>query len=561
MVRRLVSLFSRNVTGMHAAAYVIAVFSLVSQILGLLRDRMLAHLFGASSSLDVYYAAFRIPDLIFASLASIVSLFVIIPFLSRYLEAGEKGKARHFLSEVSTFFFFFVALASGVLAFYAPEFGRHFYPGFSGVEQELFVKLTRILLFSPILLGFSNILASVTQIAGRFIVYALSPILYNLGIVAGIIFLYPKYGLSGVGWGVVVGAFFHVAVQIPSVIREGLMPRFTFRFDWKVLTEVVTVSLPRTATLAFNQVVLLLLVGIASTLGEGSVTVFTFASNLYAAPLTLIGVSYSIAAFPTLSRLFGAGEREAFIEHLLGAVRHVIFWSAPALVLMIVLRAHIVRTLLGSGAFDWSDTRLTAATLALFVVSLVAHGLILLFVRGYYAAGKTLRPFLITVSTSIVTILLAYGGIKLVAAFPQVGYFLEALLRVSDVGATSVIVIAAAYSTGLILSAGVFWLLFRRDFGGHIPSAVTRTFWQSAAAAILGGAAAYLILRIISPFFDLSIAYHVFLEGAVAGIGGILLWMGTLKALGNKELDELFDTLHARFWKTATPIAPETGEM
>ncbi len=561
MVRRLVSFLSQNVTGMHAAAYVIAVFSFVSLLLGLLRDRMLAHIFGASSSLDVYYAAFRIPDLIFASLASIVSLFVLIPFLSRYLENGEKENARHFLSEVSTFFFFFVIIACAVVGFYAPEFGRHFYPGFSAAEQDLFIHLTRILLLSPILLGFSNILASVTQIAGRFLVYALSPIVYNLGILGGVMFLYPTYGLSGVGWGVVAGAFFHVAVQIPAVIKEGLMPRLTFRFNFKTLVEVVTVSLPRTATLAFNQIVLLLLLGIASTLGEGSVTVFTFASNLYLAPLTLIGVSYSVAAFPTLSRLFGAGEREAFVEQLLGAVRHVIFWSFPALVFMIVLRAHIVRTLLGSGAFDWADTRLTAATLALFVISLVAHGLILLFVRGYYAAGKTLRPFLITVSTSIVTIFLAYGGIKLFAAVPEIRFFFDSLLRVSDVGSTSVIIIAGAYSIGLIISACIFWLLFRRDFGGHIPSAVTSTFWQSAAASILGGAAAYLILRLVAPLFDLSIAYHVFLEGAIAGVCGILLWAATLKALGNKELDELFDTLHARLWKQAAPIAPAPEEL
>ncbi len=560
MIRRLATLLSKNVTGMHAAAYLIAFFSLISQLLGLLRDRMLAHLFGASSSLDVYYAAFRIPDLIFASIASIVSLFVIIPFLSRYIEADGRARARHFLSEISTFFFLFVTTASVVVAVYAPQLGRSLYPGFSEVELSLFVKLTRILLLSPILLGFSNILAAVTQLASRFIIYALSPIVYNIGIIGGIIFLYPRYGLSGVGWGVAVGALLHVMVQVPTVVREGLMPRLTARLHWDEIAHVVTVSLPRTATLALNQVVLIVLVGIASTLGDGSVTVFTFASNLYLAPLALIGVSYSVAAFPTLSRLFSAGDREAFVDHLLSAVRHVIFWSSPALVLLIVLRAHIVRTLLGSGAFDWSATRLTAATLALFAVSLVAHGLILLFVRGYYAAGKTLRPFLITVSTSALTVICAFAGVKLFSSVPFLGYFLESLLRISDVESTTVIVIAAAYSFGLIVSAGVFWVLFRRDFGGHIPAAVTRTFWQSSAAAIIGGAAAYLILRLVEPVFDLSVAYQVFFEGAVAGIGGLILWIATLKVLENRELSELFATLRSRIWKAA-PIAPPPEEL
>jgi putative peptidoglycan lipid II flippase len=560
MVRRLVALFSKNVTGMHAAAYVIAFFSLVSQIFGLLRDRMLAHLFGASSSLDVYYAAFRIPDLIFASLASIVSLFVLIPFLSKYLGDGGREKARVFLSEITTFFICFVAVVSVVVAYFAPVLGTYLYPGFSSVELGLFVKLTRILLWSPILLGFSNILSSVTQLSGRFVIYALSPVFYNIGIIGGIIFLYPQYGLSGVGWGVVIGALLHVLIQVPSVVSEGLMPRAVFRIDWSALVRVVSVSLPRTATLALNQVVLIILVGLASTLGEGSVTVFTFASNLYLAPLTLIGVSYSVAAFPTLSRLFSVGDRERFLEQLLSAVRHVIFWSAPALTLLIVLRAHIVRTLLGSGAFDWGATRLTAAVLALFTISLLAHGLILLFVRGYYAAGKTLRPLLITVGTSLLTIVCAFSGIKLFASAPFVGYFLESLLRISDVGSTSVVVIAGAYSFGLIVNAAIFWFLFRRDFGGHIPPAVTRTFWQSAAAAILGGAAAYFALRLLEPYFDLSVAYQVFLEGLVAGVAGILLWVATLKLLGNTELSELFATLHGRFWKVA-PIAPPPEEL
>jgi putative peptidoglycan lipid II flippase len=560
MVRRIAQLFSKNITGLHAAAYLIAFFSLVSQLLGLMRDRMLAHLFGASSSLDVYYAAFRIPDLIFASIASVVSLFVIIPFLSRYIENDGREKARHFLSEISTFFFIFVAIASAIVAWYAPEFGRLLYPGFSPVEQALFVKLTRILLFSPILLGLSNILAGVTQLAGRFIVYALSPILYNLGIIAGIIFLYPRYGLSGVGWGVVGGALLHVLVQIPTVFRERLLPYPTFTWNLVALTEVITVSLPRTATLAFNQIVLIVLVGIASTLGEGSVTVFTFASNLYLAPLTLIGVSYSVAAFPTLSKLYSSGDRDAFVAHLLSAVRHVMFWSAPALALLVVLRAHIVRTLLGSGAFDWADTRLTAAALALFSLSLVAHGLILLFVRGYYAAGKTLRPFMITVSTSLLTIGFAFAGIWLFDAVPFFGFLLESILRISDVGDTAVVVIAMAYSLGLIINAGIFWLLFRRDFGGHIPPAVTRTLWQSVSAAIIGGAAAYLILRVVEPFFDLSFASQVFLEGALAGVGGLILWMATLAALGNQELTELLETLRGRFW-AAAPIAPPPEEL
>lgn len=561
MVRKLINLLSSSITGLHAAAYIIAGFSFASQLLGLVRDRILAHLFGASTTLDVYYAAFRVPDFVFASVASIVSLFVIIPFLSEQLEKGGKTDARAFLSQITTFFAGFVGIVSIILWIYAPQLGAALYPGFGPSEQASFVELTRILLLSPIVLGFSNILSGVTQIAGRFVVYALSPILYNLGIIAGIVFLYPTMGLAGIGWGVVIGAVLHALVQVPSVVREGLMPRFALISDWKAIWRVVAASLPRTTTLALNQLVLLVLVGFASTLAAGSVTVFTFASNLYMAPLTLIGVSYSVAAFPVLSKLFSNGDKDAFIAQLLVALRHIIFWSLPAMAIFIVLRAHIVRVLLGSGAFDWVATRLTAAVFALFVVSLAAHSIMLLFVRGYYAAGKTARPLIVTTLSSVATVLLVWGSVALAQAVPMTRYFVESLLRITDVPGTEVILIAFAYSVGLIINAMIFWMLFRRDFGGHIPAAVTRSFWQIAAASILAGAASYGVLSYTAGMFDLSRALDVFLQGMVAGLGGAAVWFLVLTALKNTEFAELMDTLHTRFWKTAEPVAPEQVEM
>lgn len=561
MVRKLINLLSSSVTGLHAAAYIIAIFSLVSQLLGLARDRILAHLFGASATLDVYYAAFRIPDFLFASIASIVSLFVIIPFLSERLERGGVVDARSFLSQITTFFAGFIVIASAILWYFAPELGSMLYPGFGTVEQAQFVSLTRILLFSPLLLGLSNILSSVTQIAGKFFVYALSPVLYNLGIIIGVVFLYPHMGLAGIGWGVVLGAALHALVQVPTVLREGLLPRPAIIREWRSIFSVVGASLPRTTTLAMNQLVLLVLVGFASTLSEGSVTVFTFASNIAMAPLALIGVSYSVAAFPVLSKLFSSGNKDAFIAQLLTALRHIMFWSLPAMAVIIVLRAHIVRTLLGSGAFDWSATRLTAAVLALLMASLVAHSIMLLFVRGYYAAGKTARPLIITTVSSLLTIALVWGSVALAQAFPTTRYFVEALLRITDVPGTEVILIAFAYSAGLIINAAIFWMLFRRDFGGHIPAGVTRSFWQSAAASILAGAAAYAVLRLTESVFDLSQAFDVFFQGAVAGVAALGVWMLILMALKNPEFTELAQTLHTRFWKTAEPVAPEQVEM
>lgn len=561
MVRKILTFLSQSVSGLHAAAYIIAGFSLVSQLLGLVRDHMLAGLFGAGPVLDVYYAAFRVPDFIFASIASIVSLFVLIPMLSDRLEKQGKESARQFLSQMTTFFCVFICAASALLMIFAPTIGRYLYHGFDAEQQAMFVHLTRILLLSPIFLGLSNILSGVTQLSGRFFVYALSPVVYNLGIIGGIAFLYPTFGLAGIGWGVVGGALLHMIIQIPTVAREGLMPRPTVHFDWAELRRVLVVSLPRTTTLSINQLVMLALLGFSSTLAAGSVTVFTFASNLYMAPLTLIGVSYSVAAFPVLSKLFSSGNREAFFEHIVTALRSIIFWSFPALSLFIVLRAHIVRVLLGSGQFDWADTRLTAATFALFLISLAAHGSTLLFIRAYYASGKTLRPFLVTLASASSIFLFVWLSVQATDAFPMIRYFVEALFRISDVPGSSVVMVAFAYSLGLWIDAAIFWALFRRDFGGHVPSVVTTTLWQSAAASILAASAAYGVLWATESLFDLSHVVQVFAQGMVAGVVALVVWMLILFALKNQDFAEIITTVRARLWRTVAPVAPETEEM
>ena len=173
------------------------------------------------------------------------------------------------------------------------------------------------------------------------------------------------------------------------------------------MREVCFVSVPRALTLSLNQIVLLVMVGMASTMAVGSVSVFQFAFNLQSVPLAVIGMSYSVAAFPTLSTLLAKNKQIEFNHQLLTALRHIIFWSVPIAALIIVLRAQIVRVLLGSGAFDWGDTRLTAAALALFVISLIAQSVLLLLIRAFYAGGKTFTPLWVATLSSVASVLLA----------------------------------------------------------------------------------------------------------------------------------------------------------
>src|SRR3989344_3569960 len=273
MVRGIFERIAAPVRGLHQAAYLLAALTLASQVLALLRDRTFAHTFGAGEVLDLYYAAFRVPDLVFALVSSLVSAYVIIPRIT----GMDREATRKLLSESATFLFAFGGLLCVALAFLMPQLLALLYPSFiaSPLHGE-FVLLARILLLQPILLGLSGVIASVTQVHRRFFLYALSPVLYNLGIILGTVVFYPRWGLPGIGVGVVIGAVGYLAVHIPVVIEAGVLPRLRLpRFAH--MAPIVRDSIPRSLALGMSSITVLVLTAIASRIGTGSVSVFTFA--------------------------------------------------------------------------------------------------------------------------------------------------------------------------------------------------------------------------------------------------------------------------------------------
>ena len=551
-MRAFLSVVGLEVRGMHQAAYLLALFALLSQLLGLVRDRLLASSFGASETLDVYYAAFRVPDLLFATIASLLSLYALLPVLSKLEQEGE-GSAG-FLSRVLMLFFAVMAVCAAALFVLAPYLAPLIAPG---LNSPTLVTLMRILLLQPILLGASNIVASFTQLRHRFVLYSVSPLLYNAGIIFGIVVLYPRLGLAGLGWGVVAGAALHLLVQLPYFAREERR-----RQPWATVVrsvrQVLALSIPRTLALASGQISLLVLTAMASFLAPGSIAVFAFAFNLQAVPLAIIGVSYSVAAFPTLSRLHAQGERSEFMRHIEAALRHVLFWAIPATVFVIVLRAQLVRTILGAGAFDWDATRLTAAALALFVVSLCAQSITLLIARGYYAAGRSARPLMFALVSVAVSVLSASA---LMAAFHTSifwRYFLESMLRVSDLAGTTVLMLALGYCLGALAQAGIGLYFFSRDFSFPLGP-LRRLSFESFTASVIGGAATYGALAYLGSRLNLDTVVGIVSQGALAGTLGLMVTAAMLALLKNRELVEAYGALHRRFIKE--PPAVEATDV
>lgn len=559
MVNRLLRFFNKEISGLHQAAYLLGFFAICSQILALFRDRILASYFGAGNVLDLYYSAFRIPDLLFVTVAGIVSISVLIPFLMERFEKGE-DEAKEFIDTVFSFFFCFM-LASGLAAYFlAPAILKILFPPFAlSPSFPDLVSLTRILILSPVFLGFSNLLASITQLHKRFFLYALSPVFYNIGIIIGIVFLYPIFGLRGLGFGVVLGALLHFAIQIPFVIEHRMLPRLRFPFKFSIIKKIIMTSIPRTITVSSNELTELFLISFASFLVPGSISIFNFSFNLQSVPFSIIGVSYSLAAFPLLTRLFSSGSKGEFVEQMITSSRHIIFWSVPISIFFVVLRAQIVRTILGAGHFNWDDTRLTAAALALFTLSLIAQNLVTLFVRAYYSRGKTRAPLIINVLSSIFIIIFSYFLVHLFQTNFFFRDFMESLLKVSGIPGTVVLMLPLGFSIGVLINLVIHWIDFNREFPSYSPG-VFKTLFHAVSASIIMGYATYVSLNIFASLFrhliDISTTIGVFLQGAVSGIIGIAVWIFILFILKNPELKEVWTTLHKKIWK-AKVIGPD----
>lgn len=541
MVSKILSRMNREVRGLHEAAYLLALFTFLSQVLALIRDRAFAHFFGAGPTLDAYFAAFKIPDFVYAFLTLFVSSFALIPLISKRGGSNSKDSGQ-LIGSVLAVFGVFSIIVSLLLFYFMKDLVPLLFPGFSDSTKATVVTLSHIMLLQPLFLGLSSIVASVVQASRKFILYALAPIFYNLGIIVGAIFFYPTFGVQGLAWGVVLGAVLHLCVQfMPLFLLQGSFS-VSFKGDWFAdIKEVVLISLPRALALSTNQLLLLFFVSVASLAAAGSVASISFAFNLQSVPLSIIGVSYAVAAFPALASLYAKGERGNFILEVWTAVRHIIFWTAPAIALMVVLRAHVVRVVLGSGQFTWNDTRLTAAVLAAFIISLIAQATLLVFSRAYYASGKSYEPIIFNVLIALSSGLLAYFGLMWFQDATTARFFFEGLFRIGGIPGSETLMIALAYSFSLIVGVFCFGVLFAKQFGFN--KNVWQTMFLSFSSSVIGAIFAYGTLQLFGPLLPTDTFIGIFTQGLAAGIVGLIAWASMLYSLNSQELKEVFAIL------------------
>jgi putative peptidoglycan lipid II flippase len=457
-LKNILNIQTKNIT---SAAFILAGASFVSLLLGLFRDRLLARNFGLGFELDIYYAAFRIPD--FISMVLIMGAIgaAIIPIFSERL-VKSREEAFKYLSNLLNLFLILLILICGILFIFAPILVSWIAPGFSSDSKELTVLLTRIMFLSPIFLGISNIISGILRIFKRFLITSLAPIMYNLGIISGILFFVPRIGLQGLAWGVALGGFLHLLIQLPILIRVGFKPKKILNVSEPNFLKTLKLTIPRSIGLAATQINLIVVTAIASTLAAGSIGAFNLAESLSRPLLTLVGVSFSTAAFPALSLAFSKKNKEKFTKIFLSTFNKILLFILPLSFILFLFRDLLVKVILQVGKFGLVDARLTAACLGMFCLGIFAQGLVLLIAKAFYALQDTKTPAIVSVIGMIVNIIFCLSFIWLLSFPSSFQQFLVNLLNLSTLKNIEIIGLPLALSLSAIFQFLVLFVLFRR---------------------------------------------------------------------------------------------------
>ncbi len=406
-MKRVWDIIGRKQTTVSSAATILILMVLASRILGLIRDRLLSARF-SPEELGVYFAAFRMPNLIFELLIMGALTSAFIPVFTKYITRNEEKKGWRMTATLINVSLILLGLLSLPMLLWTRELSQFLAPGFSAAEIDQMVGFTRFMVVAqvlPLLIG--SFLTGLLQSYNLFIVPALAPVIYNVGIIAGILIFSPMWGLYGAVIGVGLGALLFMLIQMPLLFRIGYRHSLSLDIKDQGVREVGRLIGPRTFGLAVSQIDMTVDLMLASLLGSRMVTIFNFAQHLQQLPVGLFGASIAQAALPTLSAASVKQDSEHFRQTIIKAIHQIFFFVMPASVFFIVLRIPIVRLVFGASRFDWDATVLTGITLSAFSISLFAQSLVHVLARGFYALYDTKTPVKVSVISIVINTILS----------------------------------------------------------------------------------------------------------------------------------------------------------
>lgn len=504
----------------------------LSNVLGLIRDHYLTQKI-PTDALSTYYAAFRIPDLLFnvLILGAISSAF--IPIFSGLIYQKKEKEAWHVANSVINIAVISLIFSCIILALLMPYLAPLFVPGFHEAKLQTTVFLARLMLASPVFFGLSYIFGAILNSYKRFLIYSLAPLIYNVAIILGTLLLTPRWGITGVAVAVVAGAFLHMAIQIPIAVKLGFRWKGILDFKNSEVRKIGILMFPRAIGLGANQILLLFFTGIASVLGGSAIAVYNLADNIQTMPMVVFGTSFAMAIFPTLSEKVSNKDWVGFRENFTKTLRSILFFMVPMVFAFVMLRAQIVRIILGSGHFGWQQTIDTANTLGYFAIALVFTSVIPLLARTSYALHNTKMPMIVTIVTVVISIIAG----KILA------------------GSMGITGLALAYSIGSCFNALILYLFLRPKINideWPIVIYVLKILFASLVMAVALQEAKF----IMAIFVDMSRFWGIFSQTFVAIVVAtfvylILTWVFNLEEISSIKI--VFNRMKGRARESEEP--------
>lgn len=507
---------------MGVAAFLISLSYFLSRILGLVRDRLLASNFGVSPQTDAYTAAFRIPDLLFTLIVSGAFAVAFIPVFIGYLERKKEGEAWLVANSILNLIILVTAGLAVVAFIFAEPLVKAMAPGFDAYRYTLTVNITRIMLITPVLFGISSVFGAIQQSFNRFVLYAMSSLFYNIGIIIGILFLakfFPQEPIYGVAWGVVLGTAMQAFVQLLGVFGLGYKYKPVFHFLHKGVIRIVKLMIPRSIDLGLDQIQWIIQTAIASRLSTGSLAAYYYANNLKNVPVVLFGAAMSTAVFPSLIRAAKNKDKSKLPAAFVRDMSLLMFLVIPSAAVAVVLRGYIVRILFGFG------DQATADTLGWLAGSIIAQSLFFMIARVFYALEDTKTPLFTSLASIILNIALS---LPLSAKFGVSG-------------------LAMALSISVAFEVVVLLFILSRKIGNFgiasiVKMAVKITLASSAMSVVM-----YLFVRYVFPLNVDDVGFvSLTPKFLIISAAGVIVYMLAGKALRIKEVHTVVSMVRKR---------------
>ena len=485
------SLQQRNRRIVRSTVTVMIAFA-IAKLISLLQTLIIAQAFGVGRELDAYVAANRIPELIVILISGGALTHAFIPVFSGFLANGDLDSAwtlsSHLINTIFT-----VALAISAVVFLLTPWlvSNVVAPGFDSVTAQNTIDMMRILLLSTIIFAVSGIFSGILNSHQHFLLPALAPIMFDVGILFGVLFLLPRFGVHGIAYGAVLGAALHFSIQVPGLFRYQMKWRLELGLRNPQLWRVIRLMLPRIGGLGVFSLNFLVMNNIASRLGVGSVSALDWGWRLMQIPQTLIGTAMGIVIFPTLAALSEMNDLAGKRDAMTGALRFILICSIPSAIGLIVLGRPLI-SLLERGAFDSSASALVYSTLSMFTLGLIVHSALEVIARSFYADKDTLTPLFAALGGALINFVAAFilSDVRAVDAsllhnsVTDSTPFLGFQRQVGNVSG-----LALANSLGVMFEVLSLLYILRRRWHGIQQDALYRTLLRTLIASLVMAAA------------------------------------------------------------------------